>query len=276
MPKRKLLSITNRSKIFKAQNKCCGICSDKITIGNFELDHIIPHAYGGPDEDINLICLCPNCHRLKTMNFDPIVKRFIKYEANAFSRGRALDLIRSICQFAKLHDNSIDDDLINIVVEEQHKEESSDDEPLTTSCPNYLGYDLPKVRKSFHLDSQAFKKRYYMNEFDLMDEFGTFRTYFLTCFRCGYYTSYKKLLHDHLNNKVPCIARFLDISKEEVGLNYLNYIDEFCDVYRQKQDVVGYGYRIYSASCCDFTSENKKDCEKHMKKHKHHRKNNYN
>lgn len=46
---------------FTCQNKQCGlICVD------LEVDHRIPVAAGGSDDDSNCRCLCPSCHSIKS------------------------------------------------------------------------------------------------------------------------------------------------------------------------------------------------------------------
>ena len=55
-----------RLKLFKRDNKTCKACKESIDIKNFEIDHVIPLACFGTNENDNLQCLCKACHSLKT------------------------------------------------------------------------------------------------------------------------------------------------------------------------------------------------------------------
>ncbi len=48
----------------------CGLCqpcqrADRVTVGNI-VDHTVPKARGGSDDDDNLQTICPSCHTEKT------------------------------------------------------------------------------------------------------------------------------------------------------------------------------------------------------------------
>lgn len=64
-----ILEYSNRTvqKILKRANICCAMCS--WDLGTLDIHHIKPKAKGGTDEHTNLICLCPNCHRLAHSGF---------------------------------------------------------------------------------------------------------------------------------------------------------------------------------------------------------------
>ena len=55
----------------KAQCEVCGVIDDKCV---FDVDHIIPKCFGGPDEPWNLWTLCLKHHRLKSIK----EKQFLK------------------------------------------------------------------------------------------------------------------------------------------------------------------------------------------------------
>ena len=60
------LSVRTISKILKRAKIKCVMCSwDKTSL---DIHHIIPKCDGGSDDDNNLICVCPNCHRLAHEN----------------------------------------------------------------------------------------------------------------------------------------------------------------------------------------------------------------
>jgi hypothetical protein len=50
------------SQIRKRDNYICGVCGVKMP--HIEVHHIKPRAYGGSNEEYNLISLCPLCHLL--------------------------------------------------------------------------------------------------------------------------------------------------------------------------------------------------------------------
>ena len=60
----------NRSKnikhqLFGIQEGRCNLCKHEIEFRHMEVDHIIPRAIGGPDDDTNLQLLCGHCNRVK-------------------------------------------------------------------------------------------------------------------------------------------------------------------------------------------------------------------
>lgn len=60
------ISTRTVAKILKRANIKCMMCNwDRTTL---DIHHIIPKKQGGTNNDNNLICLCPNCHRLAHEN----------------------------------------------------------------------------------------------------------------------------------------------------------------------------------------------------------------
>jgi 5-methylcytosine-specific restriction endonuclease McrA len=67
MAKRKRLSTTQRIILFQKHGGICHICGGKIGIGeSWELEHIIPFAMGGEDNESNWAPAHIKCHRDKT------------------------------------------------------------------------------------------------------------------------------------------------------------------------------------------------------------------
>lgn len=64
------LSPAQRHAILNRQDGRCGKCSEAIIGGDFHIDHYIPLAIGGKDEDSNRIAVHPECHREKTSETD--------------------------------------------------------------------------------------------------------------------------------------------------------------------------------------------------------------
>ncbi|WP_078657955.1 HNH endonuclease [Streptomyces rimosus] len=52
-----------RRTILRRDNRTCYLCGDPKAS---EVDHIIPVAFGGTDEPMNLAACCRTCHQLKT------------------------------------------------------------------------------------------------------------------------------------------------------------------------------------------------------------------
>ena len=43
----------------------CNLCKHEIEFRHMEVDHVIPRAKRGPDDDSNLQLLCGHCNRVK-------------------------------------------------------------------------------------------------------------------------------------------------------------------------------------------------------------------
>jgi DNA-directed RNA polymerase subunit RPC12/RpoP len=74
------LSSRTISKIIKRAKIKCMMCGwDKTSL---DIHHIIPRKKNGTDNDDNLICLCPNCHRMAHENkydYDELKFNSIKF-----------------------------------------------------------------------------------------------------------------------------------------------------------------------------------------------------
>lgn len=56
-----------RRKIRSDAEQRCGYCFSRqeLVLGTLEIEHIVPHAKGGPDEEANLWLACSLCNRYK-------------------------------------------------------------------------------------------------------------------------------------------------------------------------------------------------------------------
>ncbi len=64
---RKTVSTKRRVELFKAHDGVCHICGGKIQVGEaWELEHQIPIALGGADDETNWALAHVKCHRGKT------------------------------------------------------------------------------------------------------------------------------------------------------------------------------------------------------------------
>jgi 5-methylcytosine-specific restriction endonuclease McrA len=65
--KRKTVSTKARVALFQKHGGMCHICGGKINVGEgWELEHIIPFALGGEDEEHNWALAHTKCHKAKT------------------------------------------------------------------------------------------------------------------------------------------------------------------------------------------------------------------
>ena len=65
--KRRSMSAARRKRIFAAHGGVCGFCHEEIDpCGGYEIDHEIPLALGGSDDDGNCYPLHVRCHEIKT------------------------------------------------------------------------------------------------------------------------------------------------------------------------------------------------------------------
>ena len=55
-----------KRKLWQAQEGRCTACGEPLKMENYEMDHIIPRAFGGKTILSNLQLLCPDCHWRKT------------------------------------------------------------------------------------------------------------------------------------------------------------------------------------------------------------------
>ena len=60
------VSETKKKYVASQQNWCCGNCKEQLK-ATFEVDHKIDLQYGGTNHINNLVALCVECHKTKTM-----------------------------------------------------------------------------------------------------------------------------------------------------------------------------------------------------------------
>ena len=66
IPVRKGMRSTDiKHSLFGIQEGRCNLCRHEIEFRHMEVDHVIPRAKGGPDDDSNLQLLCGHCNRVK-------------------------------------------------------------------------------------------------------------------------------------------------------------------------------------------------------------------
>jgi 5-methylcytosine-specific restriction enzyme A len=67
MVKRKTISTKQRVKVFSNHAGVCHICGGKINVGEaWEVEHVIPFAMGGADDESNWVPAHTKCHANKT------------------------------------------------------------------------------------------------------------------------------------------------------------------------------------------------------------------
>jgi 5-methylcytosine-specific restriction endonuclease McrA len=67
MAKRKTISVKARVTLFQKHDGVCHLCGGKINVGEaWEVEHIIPFAMGGADDESNWSPAHIKCHRAKT------------------------------------------------------------------------------------------------------------------------------------------------------------------------------------------------------------------
>lgn len=67
MAKRKTISAKVRVALFQKHDGVCHLCGGKINVGEaWEVEHIIPFAMGGADDESNWSPAHIKCHRTKT------------------------------------------------------------------------------------------------------------------------------------------------------------------------------------------------------------------
>lgn len=70
-PKRKAWISHIVEEIHNKQGGKCAICGRKLEYGSHEVDHVIPHSFGGGNEKGNLQLACRSCNRSKRNSVDP-------------------------------------------------------------------------------------------------------------------------------------------------------------------------------------------------------------
>jgi 5-methylcytosine-specific restriction endonuclease McrA len=61
-------------KVVRRDNYTCQVCAGRVLDNEIEIDHIIPHAKGGPTTPENLRLLCRGCNRKKSDSLAEILE----------------------------------------------------------------------------------------------------------------------------------------------------------------------------------------------------------
>ena len=100
MTKRARMSTTRRKAIFRDKHGCCHICGWIIRIGeSWEVEHIIPLAMGGVDDESNWSPAHTKCHRWKTAQDLEDLGRAKRREAKHLGAARSRNPIRGWRKF---------------------------------------------------------------------------------------------------------------------------------------------------------------------------------
>ena len=75
------------------------------------------------------------------------------------------------------------------------------------------------------------------------------------CFRCGKQSSNTSNLNSHLKNKKECDSIYLDIPRNEIIHNYIDYLDEFLIIYKIKisnsdHKVINSDHKVITKTIC--------------------------
>ncbi|MNJ04230.1 HNH endonuclease [compost metagenome] len=68
--------------MYVEQNGICPECGLKMSHGDFEVDHKVPHKFGGGNESSNIQLVHPKCNRLKGESVDTsVLLRYLENRA---------------------------------------------------------------------------------------------------------------------------------------------------------------------------------------------------
>lgn len=96
--KRKSISAKIRLKVFNDHSGRCHICGGKISVGEaWDVEHVIPIALGGADDETNWSPAHSKCHRTKTTSDMGAIAKAKRRE----SRHRGVRVSRSPLPFGK-------------------------------------------------------------------------------------------------------------------------------------------------------------------------------
>jgi hypothetical protein len=73
-------------KVVRRDNYLCQVCHQHVRDDEIEIDHIIPHARGGPTRPDNLRLLCRKCNREKSDSVSQILNDFAVVNTNLGGR----------------------------------------------------------------------------------------------------------------------------------------------------------------------------------------------
>ncbi len=78
-PKRKIISLDFKEKLYRLQNGKCAVCGEDLgeDLSKIQVDHIIPWVLVGDELENNYQCLCQTCNECKSAHTDYIFKKLI-------------------------------------------------------------------------------------------------------------------------------------------------------------------------------------------------------
>lgn len=82
MTSRRSLSRMRRLAVFEAHGECCHICEQRIVGKGWDVEHIIPLALGGADDESNWAPAHKACHAPKTAEDVAAIARAKRRKAN--------------------------------------------------------------------------------------------------------------------------------------------------------------------------------------------------
>lgn len=72
------VSKVKRKRVYKRDKGICAYCGSHVSFDDFDIDHIVPLAKGGNNEDSNLTVSCHHCNRKKHISI--IKPKYIRGE----------------------------------------------------------------------------------------------------------------------------------------------------------------------------------------------------
>ena len=81
MSKKRIAPATNKKgRIWNKTLGHCHLCGEKLRLdGKWQMDHVVPRARGGADEEWNLLPVCGFCNRLKSAAKTYRMRRILMY-----------------------------------------------------------------------------------------------------------------------------------------------------------------------------------------------------
>ena len=73
-------STTRKGRVWNRTHGYCHLCSEKLRFeGDWQIDHVVPKATGGPDEEWNFLPICGFCNRMKKAAKTYKMRRVLMY-----------------------------------------------------------------------------------------------------------------------------------------------------------------------------------------------------
>lgn len=100
MISRKAISATRRFALLRNKGGCCHICGGMIQVSEgWEVEHIIPFAMGGADDESNWAPAHTKCHKSKTAHDIPTIAKAKRIEMRHVGAKRSRNPIRGWKKF---------------------------------------------------------------------------------------------------------------------------------------------------------------------------------